>query len=216
MSRPLTRQPARRDPVPELGPAMRALPLKWQRAVDALFVTNGDRTAALRLAGYNGKPESMNVMASRIFGDNRVRAAIREECKKHIDITEPELMGAVRSIMMNVGEKAADRLRAAAMFWDRSNPVETKHKIEVEHHLSDNERDIQHWHALKKLMAPPEAFVARFGPNGIPRVEALVLAEKAKRREIEGDTIEAEYEEIEAPQPAAPERNQQQFDEDLL
>jgi hypothetical protein len=31
---------------------MRALPLRWQRAVTALFVTKGNRSAALRAAGY--------------------------------------------------------------------------------------------------------------------------------------------------------------------
>ena len=47
------KQLARRDePVPEMGPAMRVLHPRWQRAVIALFATNGDRTKALRLAGY--------------------------------------------------------------------------------------------------------------------------------------------------------------------
>jgi hypothetical protein len=33
---------AGRNPVPERGEAMRALPAKWQAAVDALFLTAGD------------------------------------------------------------------------------------------------------------------------------------------------------------------------------
>jgi hypothetical protein len=183
----------RRDPTPERGPCMRLLPPKWARAVDALFLSGGDRSKALVIAGYEGKPASINVMASRIFGDARVRAAIKEECLYRIDASEPELYAITMNILRDTGEKAADRLRAIEMVWSRANPVMTRHKIEVEHHMTDDERDIRHWHALKKLGATADAFLARFGPNGLPRVEALVLAEEAKRREIEsGSTIEGE------------------------
>jgi hypothetical protein len=131
-----------------------------------------------------------------------VRRAVREECNKRIDLTEPELLAQTMGILRNVGEKATDRLRAISVIWDRANPVMTKHQIQVEHVLTDDERDIRHWHALKKLGAPTEAFTARFGPNGVARVEALVLAEEASRRkieagsEIEAPTIDAEYQEI--------------------
>lgn len=86
------RKPAQLEPVPEPGPAMRVLPARWQRCVDALFLTTGDRTAALRIAGYEGKPESMNVMACRIFADDRVRAAVKEACARRIDISEPRAL----------------------------------------------------------------------------------------------------------------------------
>lgn len=187
-----------RDPVPELGPAMRVLPEKWRRAVDALFLVEGDRSKALRLAGYAGKSQSIHVMASRIFADDRVRRAIREECNRRIDSCEPELIAVTRKILHDGAEKAADRLRAAGMLWDRSNPVVHKHQIEVEHHLTDDERDIQHYRALKKLGAPQEAFLARFGPNGIARVEAFVVAEEAKRRQLEAPAavIDADFERI--------------------
>jgi hypothetical protein len=219
---------ARRDPIPELGPCMRVLPRKWARAVDALFVTNGDATKAIEIAGYEGTRESLRVMAHRIFADDRVRAAVREECLKRIDISEPELYSTTMSILRDVKEKASDRLRAVAMVWDRANPVMTKHKIEVEHHLTDDERDVRHYRALQKFGAAQDAFVARFGPNGIARVEALVLAEEAKRREIEaGTTIDADYEQaadVPATSPAPPPTTRlsllppddPEFDEDLL
>ena len=57
--------------------------------------------------------------------------------------------------------------------------------------------------ALRSLGAPHDAFLARFGPNGLARVEALIAAEDAKRREIEGATIDAEYEDISGPPPSA-------------
>src|SRR5262249_36271371 len=118
-----------RDPEPEWGPCMRVLPTKWRRAVEALFLTNGDQSKALRLAGYSGTNESINVMASRIFGDDRVRAAIREVCLTRIDISEPELFSTTLQILRDPSEKAADRLRAIGMIWDRSNPIQNKLKL---------------------------------------------------------------------------------------
>jgi hypothetical protein len=210
-----------REPEPEYGPAMRALPSpKWRRAVEFVFLTNGDMTKAIELAGYRGKRESLRVMACRIFADNRMRAAIKEECNKRIDITEPELLLTAMEVFRNPGEKAADRLRAVAMVWDRANPVMTKHKIEVEHHLSSDERDIQHYRAMKKIGAASEAFLARFGPNGLARVEAMIALEDSKLREIEGQTIEADYveiapEETVAPEAAPEQKPEQIFDEDM-
>jgi len=176
---------------------MRALPERWRMAVEnLLYITEGNQTEALRLAGYQGTARSKTEMASRIFRDDRVRAALREEYSRGLDVIAPEARAVVRGIMLNTGEKAADRLRAAGMIMDRADPVITKHRIEVEHHLTDDQRDIQHWRALTRLGAPPEAFLQRFGPNGMARVEALVLAEEARRRELESPTIEVDDYEV--------------------
>src|SRR5260370_23961543 len=110
-----------REPIPELGPAMRVLPKRWRVAVLALFDTKGDRTMALRLAGYRSKQESLHVIASRVFADTRVRLAIREECVARIDGAEPELIAVVRGIMPDLIEKATDRPRAASWLWARPN-----------------------------------------------------------------------------------------------
>jgi hypothetical protein len=188
------------------------LPARWRLAVLALFEMKGDRTAAILAAGYRAKPASLNVMASRIFADDRVRLAVAEECKRRIDTTEPEILETVAAIMRNPAEKATDRLRAAAMIWDRANPVMTKHQISVEHHVTQDEKDIQHYRALKSLGAPRDAFLARFGPNGLARVEALVLAEDAKVPPLAGDAVidGVEYEELPADDVTSGE-----FDEEL-
>ena len=186
-------------PEPEFGPAMRSLNPRWQKAVVALFLTEGNRAAALRMAGYKGKPQSIYVMASKIFADDRVRQAIREEAAKQIDIAEPEVLSTVLSIMRNADKRDIDRLRAAEMLWSRSNPVLTKHKIEVTHTLTNEERDIQHYRALKRIGAPQDAFIARFGTNGLARVEAMIAAEDEKQRKIAADagaTIDGEFEEV--------------------
>jgi hypothetical protein len=182
---------------PELGPAMRALHPRWQRAVTALFLTKGNRSAALRAAGYKAKPNALHVLASRIFADARVRAAVREVCLQTIETSEPELLATTLAIMRDTATRPADRLAAARMVWDRANPVMTKHKVEVEHHLSSDELDVQHYRALQKIGAPQEAFLARFGHNGMARVQAMILAEEVKLKQIEApaDVVDVEYEE---------------------
>jgi hypothetical protein len=72
------------------------------------------------------------------------------------------------------------------MVWDRCNPVVSKHKLEVEHHLSVEELDVRHFRALQRLQAPESAFLERFGVTGIERVRALIAAEDAKQKQIEG------------------------------
>jgi hypothetical protein len=189
--------PRSAEPRPEHGPAMRALHPRWRSAVEMLFHACGNQAEALRLAGYRGKPKSMKVMASRIFADDRVRKAIREEVDRRMDVLQPEMLGVTLGIVRDIANRPTDRLRGAAMIWDRINPIQSRHLIEVEHHLTSDERDLQHYRALKRLGAPPDAFLARFGPNGLPRVEALALGEEAKRHALNGgDTIEADYEEV--------------------
>jgi hypothetical protein len=201
-----------REPMPELGPAMRVLPARWRVAVLALFDTKGDRSMALRLAGYKTtKPDALHVMASRIFADQRVRLAIREECVARIDGAEPELIELCRQIMHDPEEKTMDRLRAVSMLWDRSNPIVQKHKVDVTHHLSVEEIEIQHYRALERIGAPSKAFINRFGPNGVARVRALIAAEVTKANAIEeGETLDdIEYDEL-------PAEEISEFDEEML
>ena len=136
-------------------------------------------------------------MASRIFADDRVRKALREEMDRRMDTYQPEMLGVTLEIVRDIATRPMERLRGAAMIWDRINPIQSRHLVQVEHHLSSDERDVEHWRALKKIGAPNETFLARFGANGLPRVEALVLAQEAKRRVIDdGATIETDYEEM--------------------
>lgn len=97
--------------------------------------------------------------------------------------------------MHDKDQKTTDRLRAVSMLWDRSNPVATKHQIEVKHTLSVEETEIEHFRALKRMGASENAFLDRFGINGLPRVRALVEAEDGKVESM-GEIIEGEAEEV--------------------
>jgi hypothetical protein len=192
-----------RDDGIELGPAMRALSTRHRAVVYSLFDCGGNRTEAMRRNGY-GRGDSykakknLNSEASRFFSDRRIRAAIREQCEAQLAFIEPELLANITSIANNKREKTADRLRALSMIWDRSRPIESKHTIAVEHHVTNDERDVQHFLAMKKIGAPPDAFLRRFGANGMARVEALVAAEEARRRQLDGLVIDADCEAVDA------------------
>jgi hypothetical protein len=177
----------------EIGPCMRALNPRHREAVRQLFETRGDRTAAFVNCGYGGDRRNprwrhnVQIESSKFFADKRVRLAIAEECRARLDAYEPEVLETVRSIALSPKAKASDRLRALDMLWTRSRPVETKHHIEVEHSITNDERDMQHFLAMKRIGAPEDAFIRRFGTNGIARVEALVAAEEARRRQLDGE-----------------------------
>jgi hypothetical protein len=185
----------------ELGPCMRALPSnRWRAFVECLLLEppgHGAQTNAARRAGFGHartSPLNMAKIASRSMRDDRIVAAIGEECRKLLRGGAPDAVKALQNLVRNPEHR--DHVRGIALVLGRTDPEIQQHKIEVEHYVTNEERDIQHYRALKKLGAPAEAFLARFGPNGLARVEALILAEEAKRREIEdtGTTIVAEYE----------------------
>jgi hypothetical protein len=179
----------------EIGPAMRSLCARHREAVRLLFELKGNRVGVFKRLGY-GNPKNPNYRrnvhaeSSRFFSDKRVRAAIREEITARLDSGEVEILEGVRDIALNAEVKATDRLRALGMMWDRSRPVETKHHIEVEHSVTNDERDVQHFVAMRRIGAPEDAFIRRFGVNGIARVQALVAAEEARRRQLDGPVIE--------------------------
>jgi len=183
------------EPLPKFGPAMRALRPQQQRAVLALFQARGNRSAEMRMAGYSQKSaKSIKSHASSFFQQDNVRAAVREVAEREISLAEPELLALVWEIARDASASPRDRLRALAMVWDRANPVLNKHQIQVGVHLSADDVDVQHYRALQKLGAPQEAFLERFGVNGLPRVRALVSADDTKA--AKQDAIETEYTEV--------------------
>jgi hypothetical protein len=96
-------------------------------------------------------------------------------------------------------ELARDRLAAVRIIWDRANPVINRTKLEIEHHLTNDERDISHYRALQRLGAPQDAFLVRFGHTGMARVQALIAVEDSKVKQLadKSDVIDGEFEEVE-------------------
>jgi phage terminase small subunit len=182
-------------PPVEFGPCMRALKPQQQRAVLALFQTEGNRTQAMALAGYStNSHKALKSYASAFFRNERVRAAVREVAEHEIAIAEPELLALTWRIARDVGTAPRDRLRAIGMVWDRTNPVLHKHEVKVGVHLTAEEIDSQHFRALQKLNAPEQAFLDRFGINGLQRVREMVAIEDARQKRE--DAIDGEFTEV--------------------
>ena len=56
----------------------------------ALFLTGGNKTEAIKAAGYKcTTPKSWNNMACKLFADARVKAAVLEECANRLATDAP-------------------------------------------------------------------------------------------------------------------------------
>lgn len=171
----------------QLGPAMLALPNdRWRAFVECYLLEKpgrGAQTNAARRAGF-GKPSTraltMARIASRLMRDDRMVAAIAEETRKLLRGGAPEAAKAILELIRNPGHK--DHARAIAMVIDRTDPVETRHHLDVVHkHIDPDQDAIEELRALRKIGASREKLVELFGYNGLERVEALEAADAARR-----------------------------------
>jgi hypothetical protein len=170
------------------GPAMAKLNPRHRAVVLSLFDAKGNRTEALRRNGY-GKTSSdrnLHAEASKFFARADVRKAVRETCDSYVDGSEPEVIAAVLDILRNEKIKPSDRLRAAGMLWDRSNPVTLRHEVAIEHSFeARHDRAVEDLRILRDdIGASREKLIEIFGYSGLPHYERL-LAER------EGKLIEA-------------------------
>ena len=113
------------------GPAMVALPTDRQRAfVIALLDTGGiNHTKAAQLAGFEGDNNSLKVTAHRVFHDERVQAAIREEANRRLHASA----GLAVCVLVEIATSAPqpkDRIKAAQAILNRTGMHEkTEHKV---------------------------------------------------------------------------------------
>jgi hypothetical protein len=135
--RPRGSRPARQAPmVPidqvQLSDAMKRLPNdSWRAAAYARFYV-ADNTEACRLAGFADKSRgSLNVTAHRLFHDPRMLLALKELGEKHLVAGIPDALRAIDEIVAD--REHPDRLKAAKMRIDRAYPLQTTHRVEVEH-----------------------------------------------------------------------------------
>jgi hypothetical protein len=131
----------------ELGPAMKALPPKWQTFVEAYVLetfrnnnknNHGAQAYAARAAGYgnaNSKPLQLAQQGYRLMRDPRVQAAIAEESRNMRRNAAPEVIKAWLNVLRDPSH--AGHIRAIAMGLDRDEPLVTQQKIDVQHTYVD-------------------------------------------------------------------------------
>ncbi|MFY9841297.1 MAG: hypothetical protein WAK55_33465, partial [Xanthobacteraceae bacterium] len=86
---------------------------------------------------------------------------IRKVALSNLQIEEPELLGVVHDIIRDVAADNRDRLMAIRMVSDRTRPAEAKLSVGVQHHVSIEQTEIEHYRALQNLGAPRQAFIDR-------------------------------------------------------
>ena len=181
----------------ELGPAMRALPNdRWR-----LFVMNlvtgkqgqGAQVNAYRAAGYGGTQKTQIVQAHRLSRDERVIAAIAEECRKLIRVGHPEAVNALFAMIRDASHR--DHARAVGMLLDRVDPVTVQQNIAVTHrHESPDQEALEELRALRALNVTREKLIEVFGGNYLPRLERLEAAASDKAKVIDAVAVEVEVE----------------------
>jgi hypothetical protein len=174
----------------EHGPAMMALIPRHRECVLELFRTKGNRSQALKNCGYcvGSSDHNLWAQASRFFGRADVKAAMREVCNAWVDSAEPGVIAAVEELLHSEKVKPGDKLKAAALLWDRSNPVTIRSEMSVEHRVDDRYADtLAHLRYLLSLRTPHEGLVSAFGFSGLGRYMKMI--EEQDRRD--GKVIEA-------------------------
>ena len=201
---------ATREPTPELGPAMRALPNdRWRAFVEFYLLgtfTNhrknnfGPQAQAARKAGFGGPKTTPKIMAQlgwKLMRDDRIIAAVAEESRKLLRSGAPEAVKALQNMVRDPTHPG--HVRSVGMSLDRLDPLESHQTIDVIHkHIDRDQEEIEEFRAVKQLGAPREKLIEIFGGNGLARLEALEAADTARRardaKVIEGEAIEIEPE----------------------
>src|SRR5215831_9599760 len=194
---------SRKEDLGRHGPAMLALPNDRWRAFAVSLVTKagrGSQVEALREAGLGlgSTPLNQARFAWQIANDDRMIAALAELSRKIIRVGAPEAASALLEVVRNPEHR--DHVRAIGMMLDRSDPVETRQRIDVVHKTLDpDEEAIEELRALRALGTPRAKLLELFGGNGLARLEDL---ESSRAKVIEHEPAESPP--VSEPLPAAP------------
>jgi hypothetical protein len=182
------------------GPCMKALPSDKHRAFClALYELprgKGAQVNAARMAGFGtskSSPASMYVIASNLAHDQRILAALHEEDQRRIRASAPRAISALMNLIETPEHK--DHARAIGMVMDRVHPAETRHTVEVHHHVDHDAEAVAHLRMLKELDVPRAKLEEVFGFSGLSRYEQLLeLADSKAPKVIEGTATEIKRE----------------------
>ena len=142
MSRTLKNSAALTVPDADLGPYMLALSPQHRRCVVEYWETNGNKTEAVRRAGFSDVGDSAKTTAYRIFHREDVQLAIHEEEAKHIRLAAGRAIHYVEQVVDDTKVKPEIRLKAAFDLMNRAghSAVMQSH-LTVEHTLNEDQLD---------------------------------------------------------------------------
>lgn len=147
----MSKQTTPDDELPPLTPEMAALATERQRAfVRALFEAparkRGKIVWAARAAGFGNEAgtstnKALSVIAARLLGDDRIQRAIQSEAHRRMRAIPPAAVTALERLVDD--PKHRDHARAIDMVLSRSDPIETRHSVHVEHEHRISPEDVE-------------------------------------------------------------------------
>jgi phage terminase small subunit len=173
------------------GPAMAALDDRRRAFVLALYEIprgHGAATQAARLAGFGTAQSSalsMAAQASKLMHNPRVIEALAEEDKRRIRSAAPRAIRALEMLIEDPTHKGHER--AISEVLSRVHPLETRHTIDVVHHVDHDAEAVAQLRTLRGLGVVREKLLEVFGYSGLGRYERMLEAYDAKA----GKLIEA-------------------------
>ena len=132
------------------------------------YVICGNAAEACRRSGYSTPDTDKNGFSNmgwRLLQNDAVRRAVTEECRKWFHSAAAAAVAEVHRIVGDKTAKDADKLRAAAMVLDRTDPATSVQRVEVEHqhvhtlNAAEIEKRIAELAAKVGVKAPPPAVV---------------------------------------------------------
>ena len=162
----MTKAVAARDDRPEWGPCMSAVRTDQQRVFVMNFILSGNAAEAARRAGYgtpNTDKSDFAQLGWQLLQLDRVRAAVSEEARRWFHSAAPAAVAEVHRILTDPKARDADKLRAAGLVLDRTDPVQTAHRIEVQH-----EHVHQHHLSAPEIEKRIAELAAKVGVKALP------------------------------------------------
>jgi hypothetical protein len=123
-----------------------------------------------------------------LIHDEKIQAAIYEQDQVHIRASAPRAVRALSNLIED--PTAKDHARGIGMVLDRVHPMETRHVVDVVHHVDHDAEAIAQLRMLKSLEVSREKLIEVFGFTGLPRYERMLALEDGRKQIVEATATE--------------------------
>ena len=113
------------------------------------------------------RPDSLKVTAHTVFHDPRMLEALHELGEQFLKQGVPDAIAVVHEILEDKRSRGADRLKAAQIFIDRAHPVESLHRVTVEHKIDYQRQALEELAAFRRLGVAREKLEQVYGRDGL-------------------------------------------------
>ena len=97
----------------------------------------------------------------------RMLEALHELGEQYLKQGVPDAIAVVHEILEDKRSRGADRLKAAQIFIDRAHPVESLHRVTVEHKIDYQRQALEELAAFRRLGVSREKLAEIYGRDGL-------------------------------------------------